>query len=271
MAVPAGAVGHLADGAPPAPPVVDLRHLGSDARSAAGRGRCPRGAGLASVGGLHHRPGAPARRDRCEAAVGAVVAHRGLVRMTRIRRSGGTNRAITASAGPAGGLTLKTHALVDGQGRALVLIVSPGQANDSPILPKLLDELRVPPLWSGPATDHPGLPAWRQGVLRTRPPIAAALARHHSRDPRTRGSDRPPQAQRLPRRPAGQLRRPGLQALQRRRAVLRPHEELTRPGQPLRQARPRLPRRRRPRRDPGLAPITSETRPRRRGRGPGLR
>ena len=42
-----------------------------------------------------------------------------------------------------GGLTTKTHALVDGKGRALVLIVSPGQAGDSPVLPKLLDELRV--------------------------------------------------------------------------------------------------------------------------------
>lgn len=42
-----------------------------------------------------------------------------------------------------GGLTTKTHALVDGRGRALVLIVSPGQAGDSPVLPKLLAELRV--------------------------------------------------------------------------------------------------------------------------------
>jgi len=42
-----------------------------------------------------------------------------------------------------GGLTTKTHALVDGLGRPLVLIVTPGQANDSPVLPKLLAELRV--------------------------------------------------------------------------------------------------------------------------------
>ena len=40
-------------------------------------------------------------------------------------------------------MTTKTHALVDGKGRALVLIVSPGQAGDSPVLPKLLAELRV--------------------------------------------------------------------------------------------------------------------------------
>ena len=42
-----------------------------------------------------------------------------------------------------GGWTTKTHALVDGNGRALVLIVSPGQAGDSPVLPKLLAELHV--------------------------------------------------------------------------------------------------------------------------------
>ena len=42
-----------------------------------------------------------------------------------------------------GGLTTKTHALVDGRGRVLVVIVSPGQAGDSPVLPLLLGELRV--------------------------------------------------------------------------------------------------------------------------------
>ena len=48
-----------------------------------------------------------------------------------------------------GGLTCKTHALVDGRGRPLVLIVSPGQAGDSPTLPLLLDELRVPRVGAG--------------------------------------------------------------------------------------------------------------------------
>src|SRR4051812_42547262 len=43
-----------------------------------------------------------------------------------------------------GGLTTKTHALVDGKGRALVLIISPGQAGDSPALPKLLAHRRTP-------------------------------------------------------------------------------------------------------------------------------
>jgi transposase len=41
-------------------------------------------------------------------------------------------------------LTTKTHALVDGRGRLLTVIVTPGQAGDSPVLPRLLDELRIP-------------------------------------------------------------------------------------------------------------------------------
>ena len=48
-----------------------------------------------------------------------------------------------------GGLTTKTHALVDGNGLPLVIAVTPGQANDSPALPLLLAELRVPRLGPG--------------------------------------------------------------------------------------------------------------------------
>ena len=42
-----------------------------------------------------------------------------------------------------GGLTAKTRALVDGAGRPLALIVSPGEAGDSPALLHLLAEFRV--------------------------------------------------------------------------------------------------------------------------------
>ena len=48
-----------------------------------------------------------------------------------------------------GGLTTKTHALVDGRGLPLVIAVTPGQAGDSPALPRLLAELRVPRLGPG--------------------------------------------------------------------------------------------------------------------------
>ena len=43
-----------------------------------------------------------------------------------------------------GGLTTKAHALVDGQGFPLVIVVTGGQAGDSPMLPVLLEALRVP-------------------------------------------------------------------------------------------------------------------------------
>jgi transposase len=42
-----------------------------------------------------------------------------------------------------GGLTSKVHQLVDGRGRPLVVLVGPGQAHDSPVLPDLLANLRV--------------------------------------------------------------------------------------------------------------------------------
>lgn len=42
-----------------------------------------------------------------------------------------------------GGLSSKIHQLVDARGRPLVILVGPGQANDSPVLPDLLANLRV--------------------------------------------------------------------------------------------------------------------------------
>lgn len=58
-----------------------------------------------------------------------------------------------------GGLSTKAHALVDGKGRLLTLIVGPGQAGDSPALPLLLGELRV-------ARRGPGRPRTTPDVLR---------------------------------------------------------------------------------------------------------
>jgi len=42
-----------------------------------------------------------------------------------------------------GGLSSKIHQLVDGRGRPLVILVGPGQANDSPMFPVLLTHLSV--------------------------------------------------------------------------------------------------------------------------------
>ena len=48
-----------------------------------------------------------------------------------------------------GGLSTKAHALVDGNGRAMVVLVGPGQGGDCPMLPVLLEELRVTRLGPG--------------------------------------------------------------------------------------------------------------------------
>lgn len=42
-----------------------------------------------------------------------------------------------------GGLSSKIHQLVDARGRPLVVLIGPGQANDSPMFPVLLAHLRV--------------------------------------------------------------------------------------------------------------------------------
>lgn len=42
-----------------------------------------------------------------------------------------------------GGLSTRIHQLVDGSGRPLVVLVGPGQANDSPVFPHLMAQLRV--------------------------------------------------------------------------------------------------------------------------------
>ena len=74
-------------------------------------------------------------------------------------------------------MTTKTHALVDGHGRALVLIVTPGQAGDSPVLPLLLDQLRV-------ARSGPGRPQTTPVALRG---DKAYSARGHRALVRSRG------------------------------------------------------------------------------------
>lgn len=48
-----------------------------------------------------------------------------------------------------GGVTTKAHALVDAKGRALTILLTAGQAGDSPMLPVLLEHVRVPRLGPG--------------------------------------------------------------------------------------------------------------------------
>jgi len=76
-----------------------------------------------------------------------------------------------------GGLSSKIHQLVDGRGRPLVVLIGPGQGNDSPMFPTLLAHLRV-------ARCGPGRP-------RTTPEAVLAdkaySARDHRRLLRARG------------------------------------------------------------------------------------
>ena len=76
-----------------------------------------------------------------------------------------------------GGLSTKAHALVDGNGRLLTLIVGPGHAGDSPVLPLLLGELRV-------ARRGRGRPRTRPDVLRA---DKAYCSRGHRELLRSRG------------------------------------------------------------------------------------
>ncbi|MFI2477053.1 IS5 family transposase [Nocardia xishanensis] len=54
-----------------------------------------------------------------------------------------------------GGLTTKAHLVVDGNGRGLSLLLTPGQAGDSPMLPHVLDGIVVPRLEGGPPRRTP--------------------------------------------------------------------------------------------------------------------
>ena len=219
-----------------------------------------------STGGCRWTPPAPG----CISTARLLQGRSGRCRRTRGAGSNGKNSLVCrdepgdhAIGRSRGGLTTKTHALVDGNGLPLVIAGTPGQANDSPALPKLLAELRVP-------RHGPGRPRTTPQAVRAdkaySPPGASrdvALTAHHRRHPRTLRPDRSPKEQRLTRWPSRQLRRRRLQKPQRRRTGLQPHQELAGPGHPLRQTRPGLPRRRRPRIDRALAVVTDETRPRR--------
>ena len=68
----------------------------------------------------------------------------------------------------------KTHALVDGNGLPLVIALTPGQANDSPALPRLLAELSVPRV-------GPGRPRTRPDSLRADKAYSARAHRTHLR------------------------------------------------------------------------------------------
>ena len=74
-----------------------------------------------------------------------------------------------------GGLTTKCHALVDGHGLPLVLLITPGQASDSRMLGPLLASLRVQRV-------GPGRPRTRPDALLGDKAYSARAHRGHLRD-----------------------------------------------------------------------------------------
>ncbi|MGW6727989.1 IS5 family transposase [Nocardia sp. NPDC055029] len=54
-----------------------------------------------------------------------------------------------------GGLATKAHLATDGNGRGLAVLVTAGQAGDSPMMPAVLDAIAVPRLFGGPPRRHP--------------------------------------------------------------------------------------------------------------------
>ena len=122
------------------------------------------------------------------------------------------------------------------------------------MLARLLGQLRVPRL--GRDVLAPDRTALRggQGVLVRGDPRSPTQPRHHRGHPRTRRPDRPPPSPRIRWRTPRQLRPGCLQRPQRHRTRLQPAQAVARHRHPLRQARRHLPRSRRPRLHPHLAP-----------------
>ncbi|MGW5106147.1 transposase [Nocardia sp. NPDC004123] len=74
------------------------------------------------------------------------------LRWSQLDRRSSADHAIGRSRG---GLTTKVHLAADGEGRGLAVLLTPGQTNDSPLLPPLLDTLVVPRLQGGPPRRNP--------------------------------------------------------------------------------------------------------------------
>ena len=238
---------------------------GSASRSA--RGRRSGSATSGSAPTAHRTPRPPGRRSRrrrrgdWHVSVDSTInrAHQHARTLSRVeapagRRTGGRGDYKDLRAEPPdhalgrsrGGMSTKIHQIVDGQGRPLVIALTPGQAGDFP-------NAQATPVAPGRevprarATAHPsGRGARRQGLLLPRDPHRTALTRSPSGHPATLGPDRPPQAPRIGWRPPARIRRHDLQGAQRHRAILQRSQALARPGHPLRQARRGLQGRRRP-------------------------
>ncbi|WP_425575243.1 transposase [Streptomyces durmitorensis] len=167
------------------------------------------------------------------------------------RRGTGTTR---------GGLSTKVHLALDGRGRPLSILLTPGQAGDNPQLVPLLEAIRVPRPGPGRPRSRPDRviadkayshPSTRAELRRRR--IATTTPERADQKSRRRG--RPPCFDRDCDRDLYHDRNV--------RALLQPAQAMARPGHPIRQARRDLPSRSRHRRHHDLAPLNDRTLPRR--------
>ncbi|GAB12628.1 putative transposase [Arthrobacter globiformis NBRC 12137] len=74
-----------------------------------------------------------------------------------------------------GGLSTKIHALVDGKGRPLVLLVAPGQGGDAPMFTHLMNQLKI-------TRAGPGRPRTRPDRVRGDKAYSSKAIRTHLRD-----------------------------------------------------------------------------------------
>jgi hypothetical protein len=150
-----------------------------------------------------------------------------------------------------GGLSTRTHAAVDGGGRPLAILLTPGQASDAPTCVPVVAAIRVQRVGPARPKSRP------ERVLGDKARSSRAIRTHlrqrgiTSVIPEPGAQNGPPWPPRLRRRATRQLRpepRP-----QRRRTYLQPDQETARTGDQIRQARRHLPTPRRPRSSPHVA------------------
>ncbi len=140
-----GPVRTLADGVRPVPPLAARWHLEACPGPVARQSRWARADHLGCVGGLHRRPGPPARGGGLEkgelqkdkpGGVEAEPADHGL----------GRSR---------GGLTCKVHLACEQGQKPLSIVITAGQRGDSPQFQAVLDGIRVPRLGPGRPRTRP--------------------------------------------------------------------------------------------------------------------
>ncbi|WP_442802759.1 transposase [Streptomyces sp. CB01373] len=139
-----------------------------------------------------------------------------------------------------GGLTTKIHHAVDGDGRPLAVVVTPGQVHDAQVLPLLLGDIRVTRLGrGGPRTTPDALLADKAYSSKQ---VRADLAARGIRTVIPERADQAgqPQEKGLRRRTTPHSGHRDLQAQERRGTIFQPAQAVAGPGDPLRQTLDRL-------------------------------